>query len=140
MSGWVVDASVIAAAFFRERHAGPSVKVLSSKAELQAPDLVIAEVGNVIWKRHRRGEIDADEARELLADVVSLPLRLAAVEDLAEPALRLALETGRTMYDSLYLALAVQAKSVMVTADERLLNALADTPLREHVKWIAEVV
>jgi predicted nucleic acid-binding protein len=40
---------------------------------------------------------------------------------------------GRTVYDSLYVALAVMAKAEMVTADERLANALA---AHLPVKWI----
>ena len=39
----------------------------------------------------------------------------------------------RTVYDSLYVALAVQSKSVMITADERLANALA---AKLPVKWL----
>jgi predicted nucleic acid-binding protein len=46
-------------------------------------------------------------------------------EPLIDLALRIALLHGRTAYDSLYVALAVILKSDLVTADEKLANALA---------------
>ena len=40
-------------------------------------------------------------------------------------ALRIAFAYDRAVYDCLYVALAVRSKSQMITADERLANALA---------------
>jgi len=139
MKARVLDASVVAAAFLQEPHAKAARSLLTSKLELLAPDLIVAELANVIWKRRSRGEIDAAEARELLRDFLSLPLRLTASDELAESALELAMRTGRSVYDSLYLALAVKARSVMVTADKRLVNSLAATPLAKHVAWIGNI-
>jgi len=48
-------------------------------------------------------------------------------------AFQIATDHGRTVYDSLYVALAVQAKTHLITADERLANALA---ARFPVKWL----
>ena len=48
-------------------------------------------------------------------------------------AFRIAIAFDRTVYDSLYIALAVHSKSQLVTADERLANAVAaELP----VKWL----
>jgi predicted nucleic acid-binding protein len=138
MKAIVLDASVVAAAFFQEDHADRAGELLVGKHALHAPDLIHAELANVIWKRHNRGEIDQEEAAQLLADFRCLPPRITPCGDLAEPALALALRTGRSVYDCLYLALAVQTRSVMVTADKRLAHALAGTPLARHVAWIGE--
>jgi predicted nucleic acid-binding protein len=59
---------------------------------------------------------------------------------LAPEALDLAIRFDRSVYDCLYLALAVRTKSVMVTADHRLANALAGGPLGKHVAWIGGVM
>jgi predicted nucleic acid-binding protein len=48
-------------------------------------------------------------------------------------ALKIALVHDRSVYDCLYVALAIQFKVQMITADERLANALA---ARFPVKWL----
>ena len=65
-------------------------------------------------------------------------LQVTPSVDLVEHALRLALRTGRTVYDCLYLALALQTDTVMLTCDQRLINALAGSPIGGHVKWLGE--
>ena len=138
MKPCVLDASVVAAAFFQEEGADQARALLVSGREMHAPDLVYAELANVIWKRCGRGEIDQDEAGRLLGDFLRLPLEITPSGDLAEPALQLALGSGRTVYDCLYLALAVRTKTVLFSADKRLVNAMARTPLAKHVAWIGD--
>jgi predicted nucleic acid-binding protein len=134
LSEVVPDASVIAAALFREAHAEKADALLLRTESLSAPDLVYAEVGNVIWKRHGRGEITREEARELVSDVWRLPLAIAPTNDLLESALEIALATGRTVYDCLYVALAIERDGMLVTADRRLVNALASGELEPRVR------
>jgi len=138
MKAAVIDASVIAAAFFPEPHSAAAKALLVSGTDLYAPDLVYAEVANVIWKRHSRGEIDGDDAADLLSDILRLPLETVPSEQLVAPALELAMRTGRTAYDCLYVALAVQIKTVMVSNDRRLVNALAGGPLKDRVAWLGQ--
>jgi len=135
----VVDASVVAAAFFQEDHHLSARRILASDNVLHAPDLLVAEVGNVIWKRHGRGEISATEASELLDDVLRLPITYTPATALATPAMAIALRAGRTVYDSLYVALAISQNTVMYTADQRLVNTLAQSPLAAHVVSIAKL-
>ena len=139
MKPCVVDASVVAAAFFQEDHAAAARAILVAGGELHAPDLLPVEVANVIWKRHGRREIDEAEARGLLADCLRLPLRISPSGGLVEPALELALRTNRTVYDCLYLALAVKAKAVLVSADRRFVNALAGGPFEKHIAWLGSL-
>jgi len=132
----VIDASVVATAFFHEPDAGAANALLQSDAELHAPDLIHAELANIIWKRHRRSEITDSEAADLLADFLHLPLRITPCSDLAQMALQFALQTGCTAYDCLYLALAVRCEGALITSDRRLVNTLAHSPLQGHVAWI----
>ena len=139
MKSCVVDASAICSAFFQEEHAAAAQRLLASDCNLHAPELIIAEVASVIWKRVTRDEIDADEATALLADFRQLPLQITPSDGLIESALAIALETGRTVYDSLYLALAIDRECRLVTVDKRLINALTDTPLSKHVCHITKL-
>jgi predicted nucleic acid-binding protein len=132
----VVDASLVAAAFFPEEHTHSARSLLAGDSLLLVPDLLFSEVGNVIWKRWRRGEINDQEAGDLANDLRRLPFQVVGSSLLVEDALLLAIRSGRTVYDSMYLALAVREQAVLWTADERFANALADTPLEQHIHWI----
>jgi predicted nucleic acid-binding protein len=132
----VLDASVVAAAFFPEKGTEAAKSLLLSAADLLAPDLIWAELANVVWKRCRRGEISEQQAVELLGDILELPLEITPSERLVGPALDLALRTGRTVYDCLYVALALWERTVLVSADQRFVHALAAGPLANHVTWL----
>ena len=42
-----------------------AVAIQQAGSNLVAPDLLVSEPGNVLWKKDRRGELDAAEAREI---------------------------------------------------------------------------
>jgi predicted nucleic acid-binding protein len=67
-----------------------------------------------------------------------LPCELVAARDLIETALQIAIETERSVYDALDVAAAVQSQAVLLTADRRLVNALAATPFKAHVRHLAK--
>jgi predicted nucleic acid-binding protein len=90
-----------------------------------APDLLIAECGNVFWRRCRQGDITPDEATESLADLLALQVPLVPATSLVQSAFQLALQYQRTVYDALYLALAQERNCDLITADERFFNALS---------------
>ena len=138
MKRLVVDASVIAAVFLQDVYAEAAKALIGSGRELHAPDLIYAELASAVWKSRRRGEIDREEAQRLLEDFMTASLRITPCVKLVGRALDIALETGRTVYDCLYLALAVETGSVMVTGDRRLVNSLARTPLVKYVAWIGD--
>lgn len=139
MTMLVVDASVVAKCFFPEEHSAESRRLLSPRRTLLAPDLIWSEAGNIAWKRVRRGEIDADEADQFIADLIRLPLEISPTQGLLAPALALAVATDRTVYDCMYLALAIDRKCRLVTADERFVNALAPTPFAKHIRHVAKL-
>ena len=57
-------------------------------------------------------------------------------ESLYDVAWPVAQGSGRTFYDSLYLALAMSAGCLLVTADLRFFNALRDTPWGRYCLWV----
>ena len=136
MRSLVVDASVAVKWFLPEVHSEAAMRVLSLGAPLLIPDLLYAEVGNIVWKRVRMGEITKEEAATLLQTLGDLPLAVLPTWPFALSALEIACATGRTVYDSLYVALAVRENARLVTADERLYNALKDGPLQTYLCWI----
>ncbi len=125
----VIDASALVPPFLEEPHSADTERWLSRADEIHAPDLIHAEVGNVLWKRHRRGDVPAGYAAATAQRLRMMPLLVHSAFDLLPDALDIALRYDRSVYDCLYAALALRTGSVMVTADQRLANALADTPL-----------
>lgn len=103
------------------------------EVDFVVPDIFWAELGNVLWKGARRGRWSRNDAENTAADFEAR--RFATVTSIAllPEALRIAFAYDRSLYDCLYAALAVQARADLITADERLANALA---ARLPVKWL----
>lgn len=138
MTTFVVDTSVCIKWFIPENLWQPASSLLDPRFDLHAPDLIYSELGNVLWKKTLRKEITSLEALEIVACLKRTPLIVHAADVLIEQALSIAIRTGRSVYDCLYLALACQIDARMVTSDQRLLNALHDTEYRRHVVWIGD--
>ena len=137
MSVYVVDASVAAKWFFNEVHSQDVLRFLAPANQLHAPDFMLLELDNLVCKRVRRSEITQSEGRELREAFRTLPIELHPFLGIAEGGFELAVQTGRSLYDCLYLALAVSIDATVVTADLRFLNALADSPVSPYITWVA---
>ena len=140
MNRLVLDASVAikwAMPSAREPLTNESVQLLKryvdSEVEFIVPDVFWAEVGNVLWKGTSQHRWRRDEAEAVAADMKDRDFTTVSSAILLPEALRIAFTYDRSVYDCLYVALAVQSKTDLVTADERLANALA---ARLPVKWL----
>ncbi|MGH9493770.1 MAG: type II toxin-antitoxin system VapC family toxin [Candidatus Sulfotelmatobacter sp.] len=102
-------------------------------ARFLVPDLFWPELGNALWKAVWKEKTTSDRAEISYQKIVELAIPTATTAELVPAALKMAMTYGRTVYDSLYVALAVHAQAELVTADERLANALA---ARFPVKWL----
>lgn len=137
MTQYVVDASVVVKWFAPEIHSNIAGRLSASPHALVAPDFLPVEVANSFWKHVRRGHATRIEALERLA-IVDRRVMLFPSLPLVESAINIALDHERTVYDSLYLALAIEQQCQLVTADRRLYNALSPT-LTETVIWIEDI-
>jgi len=134
----VVDVSVAIKWFLVEAHADAARQVLAPENDLVAPDLIWPEIGNVLWKKRRRREISSEISQAILADFRRLPIAIAPCDPFIPSALEIADRTGRSVYDSLYLALAEQAGCRLVTADRKLYNAVQHDRISAHILWIED--
>lgn len=105
------------------------------KRELQllAPNLIESEMGNILWKAVQRNRISRTEAENSLRQFAALGIHTLPTSDLLDQALQIAVGCGRSFYDSLYVALALASKTELITADERIVNALGS---RFPVRWL----
>ena len=100
---------------------------------VRRPDLVVAEVANVIWKKALRGQVGEAQARFGCAALARYFDVLHASEALIESAIALAVTLRHPIYDCLYLACAERARAPLVTADRRLLAVVRDSRLAARV-------
>ena len=75
MDTLVVDSSVVVKWFVPEPYSTEARRILrayqTGTLTLLVPDLLYAEVGNIVWKKHRLQDIIADEARTFSAELPS---------------------------------------------------------------------
>jgi predicted nucleic acid-binding protein len=128
MTDYVTDSSVVVKWFIEEDHSDHAQRLfqlkLNKEAELWAPDLLLAEFGNVMWKYYRRGSLNEEQVQQNIEDLKKLKLQLVSIVDLVSEAVKLAVAHDLTVYDALYLALSIQLDCPFITADERLYNAV----------------
>jgi predicted nucleic acid-binding protein len=122
---WVIDTSALIRLFVPDGPLHPEVETAFNRAAsgadlVLAPQLLLAEVANVLLRKRRRGELSVQELGELLQAVESLPIRLCGHESLLLPACALAEAHDLTAYDALYLALAERHGARLITCDEAL--------------------
>jgi predicted nucleic acid-binding protein len=133
MSRLVVDASVAVKWFLPEQHSITALRLLEEGHELFAPDLIVPECGNVLWKKWLHGELESTVSPAILTDLGRMNIRIVPTSALVEEAAAIAVAARRSFYDSVYLALASVSGGKMVTCDAKLCNALQGTPLADLV-------
>jgi predicted nucleic acid-binding protein len=113
---FVIDASIAIKWVVDEP--GTAQAILLRRRQLFAPDLMIAECSNILWKKVRRAELSEAEAMLAARLLQRADIRLEPLRPLLEPATRLALTLDHPAYDCVYLAVARKLDCPMVTADE----------------------
>jgi predicted nucleic acid-binding protein len=139
VSVFVVDASVVLKWFVPEIHSDAAQRLLNQDHEYFAPDLLFAETANAIWKKVLRSDLSRKDGQRLVGDIERSAVETVPCRVLARDAHALAVATGRSVYDAMYLALAVRLDTRMITADERLAGALARFPsVAQHIQTVQD--
>lgn len=140
----VIDASVLVKFFIpeilSEKAEELNARIMEGDLRLLAPDLIFSEVGNILWKKHRKKELSRAEAEEIVDAVVSLPLEIEASKALLPFAVDLGLAYGITVYDALYVSLAKVQETILITADKKLVEIMGKTDFKKHVAWLGDSI
>ena len=130
----VVDTMILAYALLGEAefHA-PAVEALRALPETWAPESLRAELANVLWLWIRHRGVEPARGPEMLRDAEALVTEFVPLGGLWEQALALAVERDHSPYDTLFVALAMQRQSKVLTSDQPLLGRFPDwtVPLAE---------
>lgn len=139
MSLFVVDSSVGIKWFVPEVLSPDALAFRNSGHELHVPAFFDVEITNIVWKKLQRGELTRQDAGFIVQLLPTLPVTRHSESPILAPAFHLACQSQRTVYDSLYIALAQRLGGVMMTADQRLANSLAATPWSPLVQYLGTV-
>ena len=144
MTSYVLDASV-AAKWVLPAKGEPLVEesttllnaFVTGQVNLSVPDLFWPEVGNVLWKSVRLGRIRERSAEQAIGWFAALGIPTSPTSPFIADALALSITLDRPIYDAIYLAMAIASGRSLITADERLVNAVG---ARLPVRWLGSIV
>lgn len=135
----VVDASVVIKWYVDEVHTAEAEQLLDGRFELHAPELLLPEFGNILWKKCRQDDLEVNEAELALKLFRKQSVILHPHDNLLKTALLGALETGQAVYDWTYLSLALSLTCPLVTADRRFYIGLRNTRFSQHLVWVENI-
>lgn len=118
----VLDSSIIAAIFFREKASEKAVQLVQDK-DLFTVDLAMAEVANVAWKRVAFFGEDKkimEEALNKSIEFINTSCEVIKMNELIDLSFKIAVKEKITVYDSLFLAAARREKIPLYTLDKKL--------------------
>jgi len=121
----VVDASVAVKWFVEEPGTAHALDLLEDADLVIAPELVVAEVVNVVWKHLVRGDLKHHQVTHVPNALPKMFAELWPTVWLAGRAFEIAAELRHPVYDCFYLALAESEDATLITADRRLIGRLA---------------
>jgi predicted nucleic acid-binding protein len=124
VSALVTDASIAIKWLIAESDT-PEALALRGGKRFLAPDLLLVQAMQILWKKVRRRELSPQEAQIAARLLQGLDIELVPTRPLVDSAMRLSLELRHPPYDCVYLALALASKHQLVTADSVLLDKLA---------------
>jgi len=120
----VLDTSAALRITLNPGQAEPLSRLVSQADATLAPQLMVAEASNALWKYVRAGVLAPAEAHRGLEACLELVDQLVELEPLAAEALDLALVAQRPVYDMYFVVLARRHSAMLLTADDSL-GALA---------------
>lgn len=140
---FVLDTSVAIKWYLPEERDEEARELLSlleaGEIELLAPDTIQPEFFNAIWQQYRRDVLERKRVWSIWEWFVEAPVSFFEIDPLMSRAARIAYETGVIVYDALFLALAENAETIMITDDNRLLRTLEGTPFASHARFLGEM-
>jgi predicted nucleic acid-binding protein len=139
VTDYVVDASVAVKWVVQEDYSEQAAKMLEGDS-LHAPAHWMAETVNALWGKVLRGALTADAATERAEALLNAPVRVHALPGLVQNALSLSMAHGITVYDSLYVALAIASGLKLITDDRTLIQKLSASSVPPGLfMWVGDL-
>lgn len=134
----VIDSCVAVKWVVREDYSDKAIELLQADLHLVAPDIVLTEIANALWKNVKRGLVSAEQAKVRLNDMPGFFNRLLTTPDLVADAFALGNTADVPIYDCIYVVAARRIGARLVTADTKLIAKLEGTPDEARVIHITD--
>ena len=134
MTDLVIDASVAVKWVVEEP--GTQEALALRRARLSAPDLLIPECANILWKKHKLGQLRPAEALLAAQLLERADVNLAPMGAHLERATALAIDLDHPAYDCFYIALALDKGCAFATADQRLIAKARQSGRRDLAGFV----
>jgi predicted nucleic acid-binding protein len=137
---YVIDTSVAVKWYIPEAYSAEAQGYMGKGIDRHAPDYLPVEAASVVLKRVRTRDpslrLSHDEGSMVLAALKTVPVQFHVSGPLIDLAFAVAAEVGSSLYDGLFLALAIRIGGQLVTADEKLFKKVQASPQAPHVRWV----
>ena len=120
MASLVLDASAVVRIIEGAEPSAPFQEAVLKADLVFAPELMLTEVANALWRLQRAGQLEADGLQQRLSRAAELVDVIEPDRHLQAEALALACHLDHPVYDCLYLALARREAALLLTAALRL--------------------
>jgi len=135
----VVDAGVLVKLFVEEPFTTEAELLVEDRFQLHGPELLLAEFGNILWKKCRFEDLDESTAMSAIESLPDYEVRIHSNENILEPAFIGATQTGQSVYDWIYLALAISLNCRFVTADRKFFLGMRNTRFTDRFVWVGNI-
>ncbi len=131
MTDYAIDTSALVKLVVPEDHSETVSEIAllhtTSAIQLIAPEFILLECSNVLWKYARRHAAPIADVTAAMDTLKTLQIQLISQDLLMDDALTFALDVGIPVYDALFSMVAQRNQIALITADNKLVNELLDT-------------
>lgn len=139
---YVIDTSVAVKWYIPEARSAEAKAYIGAGVDRHAPDYLLAEAASLVLKRVRSRDLKlrltVNEAKMIIAASRVSPIQFHDTRSLIDPAFALALEIGASLYDGLFVALALRLGGQLVTADVKLFRKMQASRHAGLARWVED--
>ncbi len=129
----VVDANAVFKLVVKEKYSDKTREIFlrqtSSGEPIDAPDVIVSEVLNALWKdyviRKNLSKNAFEQALDNFSSIIN-ELNLIPANDLKDMAIRIAVSKHVTVYDSMYIAASIMSGKPLLSFDEKMLRIASE--------------
>ncbi|MFN3233218.1 MAG: type II toxin-antitoxin system VapC family toxin [Alphaproteobacteria bacterium] len=135
----VVDASVACKWFIEEEGWHEAQQIVEVEETLVAPDLIVAEISNIFWRKVRLDQMLPSHATAGIDGLMITLTDIVPCAALVPRALEISLELDHPAYDCFYIALAERKDVKLVSADAKLQQLTSATAFERYVVGLSSI-